>query len=755
MADKIISLPIHFFNIQNINKDERLMSVKLYAVAEGLNRNDSSFTIESIIKALGGVINTPILAQFDEKKNDVLGHELELKYDTETNEYYYDFQKGERIIGIIPLDSKIEIEELNGKKWLTYTGYIFTNYNHQIKKMLENIKTKKISVEIKVNSSYMDGNIEIIEDFTLLGTTLLGEKISEGIPGAHLDLMQFSQKNLNNFSKSLSFALNKTDNKIEDELKIKNNQLIMIPNDIKEIIKNQMEIMKDYPMNTTEQITTAITARDLLVNHQISIEQGEEILKKIDEFESDIENNAKQALVMLLGGKAMKDFLQKTFDYKFQDKTLILKNTSDISDIHVEEIKEEDKVVKKEFSVGEDLGKSSSITIKNSKESAVNGAWSDPGATMLNKLLKASNHASLVKEAYLMIDEDNSSDLSINDVHYPHHHVVGDTLVVHIRGCQAALSRARAQGIKGAPINHLKKHYKALGLDMKNFKDFGLSQKDFEYLFDEHIKYTKKEDDVLKDKVKTLENEKKYKVMGYDEKNLCAYDIKGKKIVTVPYSITDDRVVMDEGKAKDAKLLCQYDNDENDGNEDDIKKKEFGCHEEMGKVFESLIGMEEKTLDEEKKFNDTKKAFDEDKKAFDEEKQVMETEKLECEAKKLEMDETKKAFDEEKKSLEEKIKTMEDEKLKTMEELKKYKAVQFDEIVSKYSKLYSMSTEEIQDWSTKSKTFEDVVVFEKELMFAFKEKQFNKDNSHIQVGFVNKPEIKKSKSAIERLRESK
>ena len=138
-----------------------------------------------------------------------------------------------------------------------------------------------------------------------------------------------------------------------------------------------------------------------------------------------------------------------------------------------------------EFSVGDELGKSDSINIKNDKDSSAAGDWEDPGAKMLNSLLKASNHASLIKEAYLIIDENVDNDLSVNNVHYPHHIINDGNLVVHYRGIQSALSRARAQGITGSPISHLKKHYKQLGLNMDNFEKFNLTKEDYSYLFED------------------------------------------------------------------------------------------------------------------------------------------------------------------------------------------------------------------------------------------------------------------------------
>lgn len=219
--EKVLSLPVHFFNVTS-EKDDRLLKIKIYGVSEGITRNDSGFTLESLETAIPTVPHTAILAKYDDFKKDVLGHELELKYDPETGEEYFDFQKGERIIGIVPLDSEIKIEELNGKKWLTYTAYVLTNYNYQIKKMLQKAKSKKISVEIRVLESDIDEKtgFETIKKFILLGTTLLGDKLTTGVVDAKLEVvdgLMFSQKNVACFAEMVKHAIDGDEHIAEDE----------------------------------------------------------------------------------------------------------------------------------------------------------------------------------------------------------------------------------------------------------------------------------------------------------------------------------------------------------------------------------------------------------------------------------------------------------------------------------------------------------------------------------------------------------
>lgn len=111
----------------------------------------------------------------------------------------------------------------------------------------------------------------------------------------------------------------------------------------------------------------------------------------------------------------------------------------------------------------EEMGKGPALTIDNSKGSAKNGSWGSGLSEFRNKCLKASNYKSVVKEAYALV-EDGWEDAPSQHLKYPHHAISGDKLVVHIRGVQAALARARQQK-ETSVMSHLRRHYRELGLE--------------------------------------------------------------------------------------------------------------------------------------------------------------------------------------------------------------------------------------------------------------------------------------------------
>jgi len=121
----------------------------------------------------------------------------------------------------------------------------------------------------------------------------------------------------------------------------------------------------------------------------------------------------------------------------------------------------------------------SRFKIDNRKVSAVNSKhWSNPGASLYDKLLGSyiQTDEEALKEAYLIapvskIKNDphhGRTPYSRSGCKYPHHTIKGDTLVVDIKGVQAAYARAKQTGDYDKNPNirkHLQKHYSELELE--------------------------------------------------------------------------------------------------------------------------------------------------------------------------------------------------------------------------------------------------------------------------------------------------
>lgn len=186
----------------------------------------------------------------------------------------------------------------------------------------------------------------------------------------------------------------------------------------------------------------------------------------------------------------------------------------------------------------------SRIEIDNSKEAAVDTKWQNPKQKLLNPILNASNKDSLLKEAYLVVNNEGEEEITLSDVKYPHHIIKDNKLILNIRGVQAAFSRASQQNIvKGKVKEHLLRHYKELGLDTENFEEFGLTNEEFTEYFAEFFDISGKEEKATM----TYENKRTLLqgviencwVRDMDDEKVYFYDYKEEKLFVAPYEIID------------------------------------------------------------------------------------------------------------------------------------------------------------------------------------------------------------------------
>ena len=229
---KKFSVPVSRIEVTDLGN--YFLELKLYIISNGVNRNGSEFLRESFEEAIPTFYNKPILAYFNEADNDVEEHNSKLSYD-DNFEVFEDFQYegGEKPVGVIPESAEIKIERYRGKDWITVTGgIIWSNYSKQLSDLIKNTRKKKVSAEVEFVDSYMDGDIERVKKFNFLGVTILGEKYSEGIPGAHLSIedvamteefktykqaLCFAYKEANKNDLLSKYGITKTEYKSQDE----------------------------------------------------------------------------------------------------------------------------------------------------------------------------------------------------------------------------------------------------------------------------------------------------------------------------------------------------------------------------------------------------------------------------------------------------------------------------------------------------------------------------------------------------------
>lgn len=214
---KIFALEVNDYDVKELS-DKQFLSMDMWAISTGINRNGSEFLEESFDEAIQSFYNKPVLAYYNSDLDDVEEHNSRLGLDGDCKLFFdYQYEGGERPVGLIPESAEISVQERDGKKWIHIKGaLLWYEYNHQLGELLKRKGNKKVSVEVEFLDSYMENDIEKVKSFVFLGITMLGtdpttrEEIQEGIEGARLELSGYANtEEFARFRQKMSFAYNK------------------------------------------------------------------------------------------------------------------------------------------------------------------------------------------------------------------------------------------------------------------------------------------------------------------------------------------------------------------------------------------------------------------------------------------------------------------------------------------------------------------------------------------------------------------
>ena len=206
---KTFALEVNDYDVKELS-DRQFLSMDIWAISTGVNRNMSEFLEESFDTAIQSFYNKPVLAYYNTAIGDTEEHNSSVNFD-EGGQLFWDYQYNgaEHPVGLIPEGAEITVQERDGKKWIHIKGaLLWYEYNHQLGNLLKKKGNKKVSVEVEFLDSYMDGDVEKVKSFVFLGITILGtdpntmKEIEEGIEGARLELaVILSLKSLLDLSK--------------------------------------------------------------------------------------------------------------------------------------------------------------------------------------------------------------------------------------------------------------------------------------------------------------------------------------------------------------------------------------------------------------------------------------------------------------------------------------------------------------------------------------------------------------------------
>lgn len=496
----------------------QFVKMRIEAFASGDNAHSLPVSEECLKRTAHTIYDKPLVWIYDYKSDDIGSHDLD-----------------EIPCGFVHRENN-EItfsQKEDGRVFLTVDAMVWKKYSGGILKYFKRDGMKKpVSVELMILSSNdrNDGKTEIT-DLCYTAITILGTDVAPAIPLANAEIIEFSEAKTqfyHNFSsKEITNFPTNGENK---EISLRNSNFKQFDHSY------AMKLKEEYPEIWKKGGNIRGNEAFDYWHKSVNGNKSQGVLDWIKEREAWMARHegdfriAGVIAVVKWGG-------------------IVKKGESYMKNLIDEEKKKYDE---KDFSVGEELGKEESIKINNSKESAImSETWNGQDADFLNKLLKASNHESLINEAYLITDK--SGDISVNDVHYPHHSIKNGELVVNKKGVISAFQRAKQQGITGEPINHLKRHYKELGLDTENFSEGG-----------KPLDKAK-----IMEMASKMECMAKYAMMDMDMEYAYAIDKESKMMYAIPYKMSDsEEMEFAMEDMKKAKMACKYEMMADDEEED-------------------------------------------------------------------------------------------------------------------------------------------------------------------------------------------
>ena len=247
--------------------NDNLLKVKLSIQHDGANKNGTKFSLENIRKAESTLRNIPILAYIKRDENgeaqDFDQHNM-IQRVVETDEGY-DLVTTylEKPIGVIPSETEITYEEIDGRTYLCATGYIWKRYANEGLDILMQSEQKGTSMEIEIYDGKKDkiDGLYDITDYGFLGVTCLGDDVESGM----------YDTTITKYSTSKSF---------KRELEEIYTEIFNLENGKEELmsqeVKETMEVPTEEVVEEVIEDATVVVEEEIVVEEPITEEPKEE-----------------------------------------------------------------------------------------------------------------------------------------------------------------------------------------------------------------------------------------------------------------------------------------------------------------------------------------------------------------------------------------------------------------------------------------------------------------------------------------------
>lgn len=177
-------------------KNDFLYNVEIWLLNEKVNRNNWKYiNLEEHMNKFAG---TPILVAYvNDGKGIGDGHNFRMEKDPKTGEPAPSFTDAtaERIVGALSEDEKdIRLVERDGTVWVVAKGTLWRWYAKELVDKIERDSLQgrdmSISIETLVTKYHMEGDVEVEEEYEILGTTILGDHVAPAVADARIVALQ-------------------------------------------------------------------------------------------------------------------------------------------------------------------------------------------------------------------------------------------------------------------------------------------------------------------------------------------------------------------------------------------------------------------------------------------------------------------------------------------------------------------------------------------------------------------------------------
>ena len=280
--------------------DERFMRVRVAAMHTGINRNNSRFSKECILKAKNTFANIPILADVqiftDENGKQVIdyrGHSMHIEDDA-FNEGEKRMVYDEKVVGLVPETNNFElIYDEDAKEYYVWVdALLYREYGNYACDVLESRGGKTdVSMEIgcsDLSYSSTDKCLDVGE-MMACGLTLLGDDITPGMAKAHAEVFSMNDDNRQQQLFTIIQELKESlDNYIQANAKENKKEGGNDTVEINKIVEEVTELSEEVTEETTEEVVEETTEEE--VTETIVEDTPEEVAEETtEEFSEEVE----------------------------------------------------------------------------------------------------------------------------------------------------------------------------------------------------------------------------------------------------------------------------------------------------------------------------------------------------------------------------------------------------------------------------------------------------------------------------------